>query len=167
VKRINFKFASLGNGTEAVALSRDQKEELCGDLIPRAQAFADAWNIPTDLEAFEAQVSMGDLRTAPIEEVGCFMGLLYSRVTVQGQVLFCCNTRVRVGHLDGPGSFAALWRGGRWQALRDSVRQGHYFQGCDQCGKFKQNWKWSSKLKERLAPEAFAALLGQGQGSDL
>ena len=37
-KRINFKFASLVNGTEAVALSPEQKRELIEVLIPRAQA---------------------------------------------------------------------------------------------------------------------------------
>lgn len=160
-KRINFKFASLINGTEAVALSPDQKEELIDDLIPRARAFAHAYKIDTDLDAFAAQVHPRSARTAPIEDVGCFMGLLYSRITVQGEVLYCCNTKVKVGELQAPGGFAGHWQGERWQTLRDSVRSGRYFEGCDQCGKFKQNWKWSQKLRERLPPRQFAALLGK------
>lgn len=164
VKRINFKFASLANGTEAVALSPDQKAELLGDLVPRAMAFAHAYKIDTDLDAFAAQINPDGHSTAPIEDVGCFMGLLYSRITVQGQVLFCCNTKVQVGALDGPGSFEGLWRGAAWQSRRQSVRAGRYFEGCDQCGKFKQNWKWSQKLREHLSPRDFGALLGRSEG---
>ncbi len=162
VKRINFKFASLKNGTEAVALSPDQKRELRHDLVPRAMAFAHAFKIDTDLDAFCAQIDPDTDSTAPIADVGCFMGLLYSRLTVQGEVLYCCNTQVQVGELDGPGSFRSLWEGPAWQGRRDSVRAGRYFDGCEQCGKFKQNWKWSQKLRETLPPEQFDGLLGRG-----
>jgi MoaA/NifB/PqqE/SkfB family radical SAM enzyme len=161
VKRINFKFASLRNGTEAVALTPDQKSELRHDLVPRAMAFAHAFKIDTDLDAFCAQIDPDSDSTAPIADVGCFMGLLYSRLTVQGDVLYCCNTNVHVGKLSGPGSFRALWEGDDWQDLRDSVRAGRYFDGCEQCGKFKQNWKWSQKLRQSLAPADFDALLGR------
>lgn len=159
--RINFKLASLGGGTEVVALSPEQKEELLTDLIPRAKAFAHAYKIDTDLAAFEAQISLHSGSTAPIEEVGCFMGLLYARITVEAEVLFCCNTRLGVGHLDGPGSFEQLWNGAAWQGLREQIRGGQYFEGCTQCGKFKQNLKWSQKLRGRLSEEKFAALLGR------
>ncbi len=161
-RRVNFKFASLANGTEAVALSPEQKERLLDDLIPRAQAFAHAFGLDTDLDDFATQIHLDDHATAPIEEVGCFMGLMYTRITVEGEVLFCCNTEVKVGHLDEIEDFGALWRGERWQALRDSVRRGVYFKGCDQCGKYKQNVKWSQKLRATLPEADFARLLGRG-----
>lgn len=164
--RINFKFASLANGTEAVALTPAQKEALLFDHIPRAMGFAHAYRIETDLEAFALQVDPTSHRTAPIEEVGCFMGYLYARVTVEGEVLFCCNTRVQVGSLpeEGPVDFAGLWRGEAWQARRDSVRAGRYFAGCDQCGKFKQNVKWSQRLRDKLGDPAWRGLIGRGEG---
>lgn len=164
--RINFKLASLANGTEAVALTPDQKEGLLYDLIPRAMGFAHAYGIPTDLDAFALQVDPTSHRTAPIEEIGCFMGYLYARVTVEGDVLFCCNPKVRAGGLpaEGPVDFGAMWRGASWQGLRDIVRSGRYFPGCDQCGKFKQNVKWSQRLKEQLGEPAWRALIGRGEG---
>lgn len=160
-KRINFKFASLANGTQVVALTREQKEELLRDLVPRAKAFAHAYRIDTDLDAFASQISLESHGTAPIADVGCFMGLLYSRITVQGEVLYCCNPKVQVGTLEGPGSFEALWSGEGWQARREQVRRGEYFEGCEQCGKYKQNLKWSQKLEEMLPASEFAALLGR------
>jgi MoaA/NifB/PqqE/SkfB family radical SAM enzyme len=159
--RINFKFASLAEGTEAVALSQAQKEQLLDDLIPRARAFAHAYKLPTDLDAFARQVDPGSHRTAPMEDVGCFMGYLYARITVEGELLYCCNAKLGVGHLDEGLPFAQAWEGARWQARRDSVRAGRYFEGCDQCGKFKQNLKWSQRLREKLPPDEFAALLGR------
>ena len=51
-KRVNFKFASLAHGTEAVALTTEQKRELLDELIPRAKAIAQFKNVDTDLEAF-------------------------------------------------------------------------------------------------------------------
>lgn len=166
--RINFKLASLANGTEAVAMSQAQKEELLYDLVPRAMTFARAYDIPTDLDAFALQIDPTSHRTAPIEDVGCFMGFLYSRVTVEGDVLFCCNAKVKVGALpdEGPVDFAGLWGGASWQGLRDIVRSGRYFPGCDQCGKFKQNVKWSERLKAQLGEQAWGALIGRaGEGS--
>jgi MoaA/NifB/PqqE/SkfB family radical SAM enzyme len=166
--RINFKLASLANGTEAVAMSQAQKEELLYDLVPRAMTFARAYDIPTDLDAFALQIDPTSHRTAPIEDIGCFMGFLYSRVTVEGDVLFCCNAKVKVGALpdEGPVDFAGLWGGASWQGLRDIVRSGRYFPGCDQCGKFKQNVKWSERLKAQLGEQAWGALIGRaGEGS--
>jgi MoaA/NifB/PqqE/SkfB family radical SAM enzyme len=166
-QRINFKFASLTNGTEAVALTPAQKAELLEDLIPRAMGFARAYGIPTDLDAFAMQVDPGSHRTAPMEEIGCFMGFLYSRVTVEGDVLFCCNAKVKVTALpeEGEVDFAGMWRGSSWQGLRDIVRSGRYFPGCDQCGKFKQNVKWSERLRAQLGDEAWGALIGRPAGA--
>ncbi len=182
VKRVNFKLASLQHGTQAVALTAAQREELLDDLIPRAEGLAHAWHIDNDLPAFRAQVlahrgacEVDDVdgedtapgagagtarpRTTDLRAVGCFMGLLYARVTVEGALLYCCNTDLGVGHL-GTGGFAEAWTGPRWQSVRDALRAGRYFPGCAQCGKFKQNLKWSQRLRAQLAPEVFQRLLG-------
>lgn len=151
VRRINFKLASLRRGTEAVALRSDERRRLADELVPEAMALAESLGVATDLPAFAAQVRAhadGDgTRTAPIEEVGCYMGFVYARVTVDQEVLYCCNTRVSVGWLRDGVTFGALWDGPRWQAWRNKLHARRYPAGCDQCGKFKQNVKWSERLR--------------------
>ena len=88
------------------------------------------------------------------------MGHVYARVTVESELLFCCNTNVSAGFIDRSvpeSSASARWRSAGYQALRDSVRAGRYFEGCEQCGKFKQNVKWRQRVDAwlgRKAPEA-------------
>ncbi len=148
-KRINFKLASLGHGTEVFALDREQKIQLRDDLIPRAQALAKANAIETDLQAFQSQIFLDSHRTSPIEDVGCFMGLLYCRITVDCELLYCCNSEISVGVIDEKTSFRTLWEGEPYQAIRMRLRRGEYFDSCGQCGKYKQNLKWSHKLRAR------------------
>jgi hypothetical protein len=66
---------------------------------------------------------------------------------------------VRVGSL-AEASLAELWYGDAWQALRDRLRRGEYFPGCDKCGKFEQNVKWSRRLREKAGDEAWRAAIG-------
>jgi len=164
-KRVNFKYASLIHGTEAVALSPADDQVLARQLIPEAAALAAALGVDTDLPAFAMQVDPDSTATAPIADVGCFMGFLYARVTVAGELLYCCNTRLDVGHVDDSGGFAAAWRGERWQSRRDALRAGDYFEGCEQCGKFKENLKWSQKIADKVAPSVFQSLIGRGARS--
>lgn len=145
-KRINFKFASLVNGTEAVALSVEQKKELLEVLIPRAAAIAELKQIDTDLKAFRTQISLDSNRTSPIEDVGCYMGTIYCRITVEQELLYCCNTNISVGHINAENSFRDLWIGAGYASLRDRIGRGDFFESCQQCGKYKQNYKWSEKL---------------------
>ena len=147
-KRINFKFASLINGTEAVALSPEQKVELIEDLIPRAKAVAQFKGIKTDLDAFATQVSVESHRTSPIEDVGCYMGTIYCRITVDLELLYCCNTNISVGFINESTSFRDLWEGQAYAALRERIGGGDFFDSCQQCGKYKQNYKWSQKLHQ-------------------
>ncbi|MCA9263158.1 MAG: radical SAM protein [Planctomycetales bacterium] len=146
-KRVNFKFASLGRGTEAVALTDTQKQELLDRWIPSAKAVAHFSSVATDLPAFETQIQPGSLATAPIEEVGCHMGTVYARITVQGEVLYCCNTDVSVGFLDKQQSFRDVWLGSDYVAMRERLGRGEFFASCHQCGKYKQNLKWAEKIK--------------------
>jgi len=150
-KRINFKFASLANGTEAVALSKQQKTELRDRLVPRAKAVAVFNQIATDLDDFATQISLDSHRTSPIEEVGCYMGTIYCRITVDLELLYCCNTEVSVGFIDRENTFQSLWNGPQYGALRERLGNGNFFESCQQCGKYKQNLKWSEKLRQHQA----------------
>ena len=147
VARVNFKLASLARGTERHALTQAQRAALTDELIPAARALATRLGVTTDLDAFEQQARAHDThRTAPIEDVGCYMGHVYARITVDQELLFCCNTRVSAGFITPETPPSALWRSAGYQSLRDAVSAGRYFQGCDQCGKFKQNLKWRQRL---------------------
>lgn len=154
--RVNFKLASLARGTEATAITEDQRAWMSREGVPAARALAERLGVATNLDLFEAQLGAGGRATAPIQQVGCAMGYVYSRVTVTGEVLYCCNTAVKVGSLD-EAPFSELWYGPRWQALRAHLAAGRYFQGCDQCGKIEQNTKWMGRL--RAASGADEALL--------
>ena len=145
-QRINFKFASLVNGTEAVGLNKQQKLELLEELIPRAKAISQFKGIVTDLDAFQTQVSLCSHRTSPIEEVGCYMGTIYCRITVDNELLYCCNTDISVGHIDDNTSFQQLWEGEKYAEMRSRLGRGDFFESCQQCGKYKQNLKWADKL---------------------
>lgn len=155
--QINFKLASLAHGTEASRIDESQRAKLLDDLLPRARDAAAALGVETNLDVFERQLRAGGGDTAPIDEIGCYMGYVYARVLVDGTVLFCCNTEVRVGSLqDAP--FSTLWRGEAWDALRARMRSGDFLPSCRQCGKVNQNVKLARKLREKVGDDAFAAM---------
>jgi len=143
---VTYKLASLGGGTEACALGDDQRERLLDGLVAEAKREAERLGVATNLDVFEAQLSAGGLATAPIADVGCFMGWSYARVTVDGRILFCCATEVEVGHLDD-GRFSEQWFGARWHATRERLMRGEYFASCNQCGKLNQNVKIGARLR--------------------
>ncbi len=160
VKRVNFKLASLARGTEAVALSAHEKQHLRDELVPAAMAAAERLGVDTDLSAFARQIHPDGHATSPIAEVGCFMGYVYCRVTVEQELLYCCNTQVSIGQLGPDVSASELWRGSRYASIRSTLRRGAYFKGCTQCGKFKQNVKWHERLSELLEPGVMRSLYG-------
>ncbi len=161
--RVSFKLASLSRGTEAVALTREDKVRLASELVPAAVAEAARLGVPTDLAAFARQIDPDSHKTAPIEEIGCFMGYVYARVTVAQELLYCCNTRLSLGHVAAQTPISALWESPRYAGLRASLRRGVYFEGCDQCGKLKQNVKWSERLEAKL-PEAIRERMAPWRG---
>ena len=149
--RVNFKLASLAAGTEDCGITSDQRERLLSTDVPQARDLARELGVATNLDLFERQLQAagGDPRaTVPIEDVGCWMGFVYTRITAEQDVLYCCNTEVRVGSLRD-SSFADLWAGERWQTLRDRLGRGEYFPGCARCGKFEQNAKWADRVRLR------------------
>jgi hypothetical protein len=126
--------------------------------VPRAR---DRARVPHNLEVFSAQLRAGGAATAPIAEVGCFMGHVYSRITVEGTVLYCCNTDVVVGTLADGARFSELWHGERWNALRARMRAGDYLESCRQCGKLNQNVKLGEQLRRQHGEEAWRAATGR------
>lgn len=139
---VNFKLASLKDGTEAVRIT-DSQRSLLAELVPRAVERASALGVDTNLEVFAGQLAAGGARTADIARIGCYMGHYYARVLVDGTVLYCCNVEVKVGKL---GRFSELWHGSEWNALRARLRRGEYFAGCQQCGKLNQNVKLAARF---------------------
>ena len=158
-QRVNFKLASLAAGTEDSAITAEQRDWLLSEGIPAAEALAEKLSVNTNLHLFKRQVAAGGLATAPMGEIGCFMGYVYSRITVDEEVLYCCNTTVKVGSLRET-DFATLWTGARWQRLRDHLRAGRYFAGCERCGKLEQNVKWSQRFREHAGEAAWRGVIG-------
>ncbi len=154
--RVNFKLASLYGGTEDCSITDDQRAWLASEGVPAARATARELGVATNLDLFERQLGAAliDLRaTTPMADVGCYMGYVYTRITVDLDVLYCCNTQIKVGNLrDGP--LSAQWYGDAWQGLRDRIAAGDFFRGCDKCGKFEQNVKWAAKVRALPPSEA-------------
>jgi MoaA/NifB/PqqE/SkfB family radical SAM enzyme len=152
--RVNFKLASLAAGTEACGITEAQRGWLLAEGLPRARALAEQLGVATNLALFSRQVeawgqsaARDTFDTVPIEATGCYMGHVYTRITVDLEVLYCCNTAVKVGSLR-EADFGALWWGERWQRLREHLAAGRYFAGCERCGKFEQNVKWGARLQQ-------------------
>lgn len=161
--RVNFKLASLAGGTETCRITDEQRAWLQTDAVPRARALAAELGVTTNLELFAQQLAAceeDETATVPIADVGCFQGYVYTRITASLDVLYCCNTEVRVGSL-GEERFAQLWSGPAWQGLRDRIRRGDYLAGCERCGKFEQNLKWSQRVREELGEDVWRAATGQ------
>lgn len=163
--RINFKLASLDGGTEACGIDSDTLAWLRDSAVDEAHATATRLGVKTNLELFAAQLrgAADHARTTtPMDEVGCFMGYAYTRITVDLDALYCCNTEVHIGSLhDAP--LSTLWFGAAWQAQRDALRQGRYAKGCDRCGKFEQNRAWSERVRTELGDATWRAVTGHNE----
>lgn len=160
--RVNFKLASLAGGTESCRITPAQRGWLAGEAVPQARALATDLRVTTNLDLFAAQLAAGEsdeVATVPIADIGCFQGYVYTRITASLDVLYCCNTEVRVGSL-ADASFGELWRGEAWQALRDRFRRGDYLAGCERCGKFEQNAVWSERVRAELGEATWRAATG-------
>ena len=158
---LNFKLAGLKGGTETCRVTDAQRRELESSLVPEARRVARDLGVDTNLDVFEAQLSAGGEATAPIRDVGCFIGQTYARVLVDGTVLYCCNTDVVVGHL-AEARFSDLWRAERWNAVRARMRRGDYFDSCSQCGKIAQNVKLRARFEAAYGPERARDVTGGG-----
>jgi hypothetical protein len=163
--RVNFKLASLAGGTETCRITDEQRRWLADEAVPRARELAGELGVATNLDLFAAQLAAGvedDVATVPIADVGCFMGYVYTRITASLDVLYCCNTEVKVGSL-ADARLSELWRGEAWQALRDRLRRGDYFAGCERCGKFEQNVAWSRRVRDELGEAVWHEVTGSAR----
>lgn len=144
--RVNFKLASLAYGTEASAITAEQQDWLRREAIPEAMEQAARMGVNTNLSLFARQLAQDDpLHTTNMDEVGCYMGYVYTRVTVDGTILYCCNATIEVGHLrDAP--LDVWWTSDRWQAIRERIARREWFAGCERCGKYEQNVAWAQRL---------------------
>lgn len=161
--RVNFKLASLAGGTEDCGITADQRQWLIAEGVPEARALADQLGVHTNLHLFERQLAAAheaERDTAPMPAIGCFMGFVYTRVTVDREVLYCCNTEVQVGHLS-EAPIDELWTGERWNALRDQLRRGQFLPGCERCGKLEQNATWSERYRAFAGDAAWSEAVGQ------
>jgi len=172
--QLNFKLASLRHGTEAVAIPSALRRHLLDSLITEAGELSQSLDLPTNLAVFRAQLeraAAGEEReddgdadaTAPIDDVGCFVGGFYARVTVDGTVLYCCNTEVVIGSLRQL-PFSQWWNSARWASWRRRMRDGRYLESCRQCGKLNQNVKLSGRFREAFGDEGWLAATGRGKG---
>jgi MoaA/NifB/PqqE/SkfB family radical SAM enzyme len=159
--QVNFKLASLKDGTEAVRITDAQRARLEAELVPEAIALARELGVVTNLDVFARQLSAGGADTAPIESIGCFMGHAYARILVDGTVLYCCNTDVVVGTIAAGARFSELWNGAAWNALRARMRNGDYFASCRQCGKVAQNVKYAERFRALYGEERLLAVTGR------
>jgi MoaA/NifB/PqqE/SkfB family radical SAM enzyme len=82
-ERLNYKLASLAEGTEATALTEAQRSWLLEAGLAEAAAQAERQKVNTNLSLFEQQLRSGGRSTAPIAEIGCAMGYVYTRITVE------------------------------------------------------------------------------------
>ncbi|MCK6683041.1 MAG: radical SAM protein [Thermoanaerobaculia bacterium] len=159
---INFKLASLRNGTERSGITGAQREAILTRSLPEARELAKALRITTNLDVFETQLLPGGRATSPIEITGCFMGYVYARITVEGDVLYCCDPEIKVGTLSGGTHFSELWHGQEWQALRNRLREGSYLPGCSQCGKYNQNVSLARTVELEFGLAKLREVTGRG-----
>lgn len=148
--RVNYKLASLSGGTEDCAITPEQHAWLRDEAVPEARRLSDELSVRTNLDLFEQQLAAaaGDAtQVTAMADIGCAMGFAYTRVAVDGTILFCCNTEIEVGHVDGE-PLRDQWFGPRWQAVRQRIRAGDWFPGCARCGKYEQNVKWAARQRE-------------------
>jgi hypothetical protein len=140
--RSSFKVGDVPTGTEKFALTPLQREWLVETAIPAAKKRVKelGHTVKHNLDAFEQQLR--GQRQGPLP--ACFAGHLYSRVSVDGQLYFCC-AHIEAGHLkDGP--FEEVWRSAKYQALRAQVKRGEMFPACARCGKHDMNFAAEKEL---------------------
>lgn len=150
-EQVSYKLAALAGGTERVRLGEAARRWLLAEGIGLAEATASRHGVRHNLDLLRTQLAAGGEATAEMAEVGCWLGYDYARITVDGDVLFCCSPEVKVGNALAPGAFTRLWQGPAWQELRARVARGELFPACNRCGKLNQNVKLAGRFRARFA----------------
>lgn len=149
--RSSFKVSDVPRGAERYALAPEQRARLLEDLIPTARERAKALRVKHNLDAYAAQLAGASAGPPP---PACYAGYFYSRISIDGAVLFCCAA-LEAGNL-ADGSFGELWEGERYQALRERLRSGRLFPACARCGKHDMNFALGQELSALQAEGALS-----------
>lgn len=147
--RVSFKVGDLPKGTQHFALTDAQRRGLLEEGLPAARKRAKQLGVRHNLDAFERQ-----LRGVKEQQPPCFAGYLYSRVSVDGRVFFCC-AHLEAGHL-AEGSFSQVWKSPRYDAVRQTLHRGGTFAACQRCGKHDLNVAAERELEALLAEGALS-----------
>lgn len=138
--RVSFKVGDVPSGTERFQLTETQRAWLLEKGLHLARKRIKALGVRHNLEAFEQQLR--GQREGPLPR--CFSGFLYTRISVEGRVFFCCGP-IEAGHLD-EGPFDEVWRSPRYQALRQRLARNELFPACARCGKHDMNFAAEQRL---------------------
>lgn len=139
--RSSFKVGEVPPGTAHYALTPLQRQWLLDTALPEARRQAKQLpGVKHNLPAFELQLR--GQHDGPLPP--CFAGALYTRISVEGRVFFCCAP-IEAGHLQ-EGSFEEVWRSPRYQALRERLRRQQLFPACARCGKHDMNFAAAQEL---------------------
>lgn len=138
--RSSFKVGDVPAGTEHFSLTPGQRAWLVDEGIPAARKAAKRLGVRHNLEAYARQL-LGQAEGALPD---CFAGYLYSRISVDGRVFFCC-AHLEAGHVQ-EGPFEVVWRSPRYQALRERLRRREPFPACARCGKHDMNFAAEREL---------------------
>lgn len=145
--RVSFKLGNLKGALKALALSEAQRACLLEELIPQAEKLAEKLAVRNNIKVLRSQLGGESALSFPIDQIGCYAGYLYSRVYVDGRVFFCCE-HIETGHLDR-AAFGDIWRSAQYNAVRERIGKGRYFEGCWRCGKYEMNFKVHRALLKR------------------
>ena len=147
--RASFKLGDTPPGTECCRLSDAEIKTLLERDIPEAIARAKILGVKHNLPAFALQLASSNPERASLP---CFAGYLYSRIYVDGRVFFCCE-HIEVGRIE-EADFQTLWNGTAYNAVRQSLHEGHRFPGCARCGKHDMNYVAARQLAALSAENA-------------
>ncbi|MEZ4464680.1 MAG: radical SAM protein [bacterium] len=154
--RVNYKLASLAEGTEACIASPLQLAWLAAEGIPRPAPSPPSSACPPTSTSSPARSTPPSAAPSHDPHRG---GRLRHGLRLQphhrrpGRLVLLQHRGPR-RHPGRAARFADLWYGPAWQALRDRLAAGDYFEGCARCGKFEQNVKWAERLgAQRLEAE--------------
>jgi len=145
--RLSFKLASLTGATARFALTAQRKRILLSEEIPLCGDICRKKSIENNLDVFRSQLS-GKGLGYPIQKIGCFAGLFYSRIYSSGDVFFCC-AHIKVGNVfDMP--FSRIWESDSYDRVRERLQRQEFFPECERCGKYNLNFAARRFLDERL-----------------
>lgn len=143
--RSSFKVGDVPAGTEHFSLTGKQRAWLLEKGVPEARKRAKHLGVKHNLAAYEQQLR--GQREGPLP--ACYAGYLYSRISVDGRIFFCC-AHIEAGRVQ-EGPFEQVWRSPRYQALRERLRRNETFPACARCGKHDMNFAAEQELAELRA----------------